>query len=666
MKSRKYRAGLKVLLLLVFTLGLLACSTAAVSAKDDPQLLTDTLWAGSDSYGPAYFDTNEDMMDAELISVTSSDPAVIKVLIPDQPYSIYDFMLKPLSPGTSTITVKYRQDRVTKTGSGLFTVKAFPAFIQSLEVDGSPLDLMKHKNSYYLYNYTGTAPTIKMDLSSDWSLVDYTAFKVDSSYDTENISLETIIFRDGQTFNFEKKWDALKMLLTFQNSDKDVFEYIISIDRGKQTNTDGNYPDNSKYFAAEGYSLYGSTGNTVSLTPSTMMDRFINQPDLSGYEVKWYQIKRNQDGYDKEYVKSGEEIEVKVPNDESGVATYGFEVWKDGARDEDFVTDPWQYTDGFAVNPWITVYNTDAVDDPSSPVIQRVRLTVEPLQVGTRLSDLQVTGDARYDVTPIIFGKDNANYSPDTIYDPDKYYSTTVVFRVVPKSGFDIADDVVGYTPDGKLSYYGDQSKYAFDPEKDKYPNAHYFAMDTIQPLMRNIPIKFAKISGISNKTYTGSALKQPLKLKFFGSTLDEGDDYTVAYSGNKNAGTATITITGIDRYSGTVKKTFTISKAANTMTVKPKKATVKYSKLKKKAQTLAVGKVFAVSKAQGKPSYKLLSVTKSKFKKYFKVNASTGKVTIKKGLKKGTYKLKVKVSAPGNTNYKAGSKTVTFSIIVK
>lgn len=43
MKSRKYRAGLKVLLLLVFTLGLLACSTAAVSAKDDPQLLTDTL-----------------------------------------------------------------------------------------------------------------------------------------------------------------------------------------------------------------------------------------------------------------------------------------------------------------------------------------------------------------------------------------------------------------------------------------------------------------------------------------------------------------------------------------------------------------------------------------------------------------------------------------------
>ena len=53
-------------------------------------------------------------------------------------------------------------------------------------------------------------------------------------------------------------------------------------------------------------------------------------------------------------------------------------------------------------------------------------------------------------------------------------------------------------------------------------------------------------------------------------------------------------------------------------------------------------------------------------FKKYFKINKTTGKVTVKKGLKKGTYKIKVKVSAAGDNNYKSGNKTVTLTIKVK
>ena len=54
-------------------------------------------------------------------------------------------------------------------------------------------------------------------------------------------------------------------------------------------------------------------------------------------------------------------------------------------------------------------------------------------------------------------------------------------------------------------------------------------------------------------------------------------------------------------------------------------------------------------------------------FKKYFKINSKTGKVTIKKGLKKGTYRVSVKVSAAGNSNYNpSGVKTVSFKIKVK
>ena len=44
-----------------------------------------------------------------------------------------------------------------------------------------------------------------------------------------------------------------------------------------------------------------------------------------------------------------------------------------------------------------------------------------------------------------------------------------------------------------------------------------------------------------------------------------------------------------------------------------------------------------------------------------------TGKVTVKKGLKKGTYNVKVKVKALGNNNYKASvTKTVTFKVKIK
>jgi len=58
--------------------------------------------------------------------------------------------------------------------------------------------------------------------------------------------------------------------------------------------------------------------------------------------------------------------------------------------------------------------------------------------------------------------------------------------------------------------------------------------------------------------------------------------------------------------------------------------------------------------------------VKKAKFRKYFKVNAKTGKITVKKKLKKGTYKIKVKVTAAGNDNYNSLTKTVTFKVKVK
>ena len=40
--------------------------------------------------------------------------------------------------------------------------------------------------------------------------------------------------------------------------------------------------------------------------------------------------------------------------------------------------------------------------------------------------------------------------------------------------------------------------------------------------------------------------------------------------------------------------------------------------------------------------------------------------MTVKKGLKKGTYKVKIKVSAAAVTNYNAASATKTIKVVVK
>ena len=189
---------------------------------------------------------------------------------------------------------------------------------------------------------------------------------------------------------------------------------------------------------------------------------------------------------------------------------------------------------------------------------------------------------------------------------------------------------------------------------------------DGIIPLPKVSNIKLAKTS----YTYTGKAITPKVTVANAGEELS-ADVYDVRYSNNTNVGTATVKVTlKGDYYEGTKSLTFKINKAANPLTIKPKTATVKYSKLKKKTQTLAVTKVIKFTKQlKDKKTYTLSSAKKGKksFKKYFKVNKTTGKVTVKKGLKKGTYNVKVKVKAAGNANYKESAvKTVTFKVRVK
>ena len=102
----------------------------------------------------------------------------------------------------------------------------------------------------------------------------------------------------------------------------------------------------------------------------------------------------------------------------------------------------------------------------------------------------------------------------------------------------------------------------------------------------------------------------------------------------------------------------FTITKAANPIKVKALKPKVAYSKTKQR--TLAAKAYCTVTKAQGKVTYKKASGNKNI------TVATNGKITVKKGLKKGAYTLKITVKAAGNTNYKAKNTKITVKLTVK
>ena len=70
----------------------------------------------------------------------------------------------------------------------------------------------------------------------------------------------------------------------------------------------------------------------------------------------------------------------------------------------------------------------------------------------------------------------------------------------------------------------------------------------------------YLTISPIATFTYNGSTQTPAVTVKDGSTTLTNGTDYTVSYSNNKNAGEATVTITGKGNYTGTKTANFTIN----------------------------------------------------------------------------------------------------------
>ena len=159
-----------------------------------------------------------------------------------------------------------------------------------------------------------------------------------------------------------------------------------------------------------------------------------------------------------------------------------------------------------------------------------------------------------------------------------------------------------------------------------------------------NIDIANATVTDIENKTYNGASQTQNLTVKLGDKTLTEGTDYTLSYENNGNAGTATVTVTGIGEYSGAVSKTFTIYKATPTL----KFASTSISKTTEDvAFTNTLRKI-----TDGVVRFK------SSNTRVATVNSTSGKVTIK-----GAGTTTITAAATAGPNIKAGNAQYTLTV---
>jgi len=201
----------------------------------------------------------------------------------------------------------------------------------------------------------------------------------------------------------------------------------------------------------------------------------------------------------------------------------------------------------------------------------------------------------------------------------------------------DHLDGVIDETyaePQGRITIYTTKAE---ETSEEKTDSVTKLALEMVE----------AAASGVAANTYTTDSYKAYMDaLDAAKAVLEKSKATSADYDAAREA---------LVNAKNALKK-----KGKQPMSATGKTVPLKASTLKKKSVAVAAKKAITVKKNEGSVTYK-----KVKGDKKITV-ASNGKITVKKGLKKGTYKVVVKVTAKGNGNFLAGSKNATVTIKVK
>ena len=216
----------------------------------------------------------------------------------------------------------------------------------------------------------------------------------------------------------------------------------------------------------------------------------------------------------------------------------------------------------------------DQVYDPLTPPVPD--LTIKYGSVTLTKAD---------DYSVVITGNTEAGTATVTITGNGNYTgSRSTTFKVLPRS-IETSDFTVSsvsaytwsgqvITPEPTVKYktrvLAKDTDYTITYSGNKEPgtatvtitgNKNYTGTKTVTFTINRRTISGSGVTGIAGAKYTGSPITQDMTVKYSSDVLVAGTDYEVTYSANTVPGTATVTITGIGHYQGTVTKSFTISK---------------------------------------------------------------------------------------------------------
>ena len=144
--------------------------------------------------------------------------------------------------------------------------------------------------------------------------------------------------------------------------------------------------------------------------------------------------------------------------------------------------------------------------------------------------------------------------------------------------------------------------------------------------------------------TYDGKEKKPGVTVQYKDLTLESGTDYTVKYSNNINAGTATVKVEGAGSYIGSINTSFTINKA-------DAKLSFASGYVTKKANDAAFTNTLTKT-TDGSVSFTSGNTNVAT------VDSTTGRVTIK-----GSGTTTIRANASEGKNYKAASAQYTLSV---
>ncbi len=233
--------------------------------------------------------------------------------------------------------------------------------------------------------------------------------------------------------------------------------------------------------------------------------------------------------------------------------------------------------------------------------------------------------------------------------------------KKVTVSGYDTSSEKISMTIKSGKNYYV-RIRTIAKSESTKYYStwSDYMTVKYVKPEDR-VSIKKATVTGIKDKTYNGKSRTGSITVTLKKKTLKKGTDYTVKYSSNKNVGTATVKISGIGEYKGTIEKTFKIKPKTTSLKSLSSDAgtiTVKWNKQSAKMPTSRVrGYQLYISTSKNFASGTNKSV---KYKGY-----KTVEKTIK-GFKSGTtyyVKIRTYIKVDGKTYYSFWSKAKKIKV---